>query len=126
MAEVTYSVIDQLPGNIPDVEKYSSKDSLLINGFPINKAFNTNKHYIEFHFYSTKNRRLASLYEYPLQLEDVILTNNDSEESDEGISQLGLDPAKLAAVSATSNSISAVKDANIAPSDAPTVLVTST
>ena len=98
MAEVTYSVIDQLPGNIPDVEKYSSKDSLLINGFPVNKAFNTNKHYIEFHFYSTKNRRLASLYEYPLQLEDVILTNNDNEESDEGISQLGLDPAKLAAV----------------------------
>ena len=38
MAEVTYSIVDQLPGNIPDVEKYSGKDSLLISGFPINKA----------------------------------------------------------------------------------------
>ena len=101
MAQVKYTVVDQLPENIPEVEKYSAKDISLINNFIINKKFNYNTHYIESHFYTPNNVRLLSLYDYTLPNKEVLAKSENFDEEDETaiedlLEQITLDPATLA------------------------------
>ena len=47
MADITYTVNQDDPNNIPGFENYSQADLNLIQQYQINSLFDTNKHFIE-------------------------------------------------------------------------------
>ena len=52
MADITYTVNQDSPENIPGFEQYSQEDKALINSFQVNSVFDTNKNYSELHILS--------------------------------------------------------------------------
>lgn len=64
MADITYTVTENSPENIPGFEQYSQNDKELINSFEVNSVFNPSKNYVELHILSLSDELLESDYQY--------------------------------------------------------------
>ena len=64
MADIVYTVNQDLPENISGFEQYSEQDRNLVNSFQINSVFDPNKNYCELHILSLSDELLESTYTY--------------------------------------------------------------
>lgn len=88
MADITYTVNQDSPENIPGFEQYSQEDKALINSFQVNSVFNTNKNYSELHILSLSDELLESVYNYT----NFTQLGNAQSSGQEGASILTIDP----------------------------------
>ena len=90
MADITYTVSQDLPENIQGFEKYSEKDLGLVDSFQINSIFDPNRHFSEVHVLTTSDELLESRYDY----RGYKLLSNAQSAGKEGASILTLDPVQ--------------------------------
>lgn len=64
MADILYTVNQELPENILGFEQYSQEDRNLVNSFQINSTFNPTVNYSELHILSLSDELLESTYNY--------------------------------------------------------------
>lgn len=64
MADINYTVNQDIPENIEGFEQYSQEDKNLINSFQINSVFDPEKNYSELHILSLSDEILESDYLY--------------------------------------------------------------
>lgn len=88
MADITYTVNEELPENLAGFEHYSEKDKALVTSFQVNNTFNPSKHYSELHILSLSDELIQSDYNYTgfKQLQ------NAQSAGQEGSSVLTIDP----------------------------------
>mgnify|MGYP003396739107 CR=1 FL=1 len=64
MADIIYTVNQDLPENIVGFEQYSQEDRALVDSFQINNTFNPTKDYSELHILSLSDELLESIYDF--------------------------------------------------------------
>ena len=64
MADINYTVSQDVPENINGFEQYSQEDRALISSFQINSVFDPEKNYVELHILSLSDELLESDYLY--------------------------------------------------------------
>lgn len=64
MADIIYTVNQDIPENIVGFEQYSQQDKDLVNSFQVNSVFDTTTNYIELHILSLSDELLESDYDY--------------------------------------------------------------
>lgn len=88
MADINYTVNQELPENIEGFEQYSQEDKNLINSFQINSSFNPEKNFSELHILSLSDELLESDYLYSRQRQ----LGNAQSAGQDGASVLTIDP----------------------------------
>ena len=64
MADINYTISQDLPENIDGFEQYSQEDRNLISSFQVNSVFDPEKNYVELHILSLSDELLESDYLY--------------------------------------------------------------
>jgi hypothetical protein len=64
MADIIYTVNQDLPENIVGFEQYSQEDRALVDSFQINNTFSPTKDYSELHILSLSDELLESIYDF--------------------------------------------------------------
>lgn len=64
MANITYTVNQDTPQSIPNIEVFSQEDTSLVNNFQVNQLFDSNKHSVELHIYNLAGELIESDYNY--------------------------------------------------------------
>lgn len=88
MANITYTVNQDTPQSIPNVEVFSQEDTTLANTFQVNQLFDSNKHSIELHIYNLAGELQESEYNY-INYKEL---GNAASAGKEGASILTIDP----------------------------------
>jgi len=88
MADIVYTVNQDIPESIAGFEQYSQKDKDLVSSFQINNVFDPTKHYSELHILSLADELLESTYDYTGFTE----LGNAQSAGQEGASVLTIDP----------------------------------
>jgi hypothetical protein len=88
MADITYTVNQDTPQSIPNVEIFSQEDTTLANTFQINQLFDSTRHSVELHIYNLAGELLESEYNYTNYKE----LGNAASAGKEGASVLTIDP----------------------------------
>jgi len=88
MADIVYTVNQDLPENITGFEQYSQEDKALVSSFQINSTFDPTKHYSELHILSLSDELLESTYTY----NSYTLLGNAQSAGQAGTSILTIDP----------------------------------
>ena len=90
MADITYTLTDSFPEDIPGFEQYSEVDKNLIESFRINNLFDPEKHFTELHVYSLADDLLESERNYS----NYTFLGNAQSAGRVGASTLSIDPIK--------------------------------
>ena len=88
MTNITYTVNQDAPQSIPNVEIFSQEDTTLVNNFQVNQLFDSNKHSVELHIYNLAGELQESEYNYTNYKE----LGNAASAGKEGASILTIDP----------------------------------
>jgi len=88
MANITYTVNQDTPQSIPNIEVFSQEDTTLVNNFQINQLFDSNKHSVELHIYNLAGELIESDYNY-INYKEL---GNAASAGKEGASILTVDP----------------------------------
>ena len=88
MADINYTVSQDLPENIDGFEQYSQEDKSLISSFQINSVFDPEKNYSELHILSLSDELLESDYLYNRHKQ----LGNAQSAGQTGASVLSIDP----------------------------------
>lgn len=88
MANIRYTVNQDTPQSIPNLEVFSQEDTSLANTFQINQLFNSNNHSIELHIYNLAGELLESDYNYTSYKE----LGSAASAGKEGASTLSINP----------------------------------
>lgn len=88
MSNITYTVNQDTPQSIPNVEIFSQEDTTLANTFQINQLFDSTRHSVELHIYNLAGELLESEYNYTNYKE----LGNAASAGKEGASVLTIDP----------------------------------
>ena len=88
MADINYTVSQDLPENIDGFEQYSQEDKNLISSFQINSVFDPEKNYSELHILSLSDELLESDYLYNRHKQ----LGNAQSAGQDGASVLTIDP----------------------------------
>ncbi len=88
MANITYTVNQDTPQSIPNVEVFSQEDITLVNTFQLNQLFDSNKHSVELHIYNLAGELQESEYSY-INYKEL---GNAASAGKEGASILTIDP----------------------------------
>jgi len=88
MTNITYTVNQDTPQSIPNIEVFSQEDTALVNNFQINQLFDSNKHSVELHIYNLAGELIESDYNY-INYKEL---GNAASAGKEGASVLTVDP----------------------------------
>lgn len=88
MTNITYTVNQDTPQSIPNVEAFSQEDTTLVNNFQLNQLFDSNKHSVELHIYNLAGELQESEYNY-INYKEL---GNAASAGKEGASILTIDP----------------------------------
>ena len=88
MTNITYTVNQDTPQSIPNVEVFSQEDTTLVNNFQLNQLFDSNKHSVELHIYNLAGELQESEYNY-INYKEL---GNAASAGKEGASVLTIDP----------------------------------
>jgi hypothetical protein len=88
MADITYTLRDNRPEDIPGFEQYSSAEKKLIDRYLINSLFDPQKHLSELHIFSISDELLESNSNYT----SYKFLGNAQSAGREGASELVIDP----------------------------------
>jgi hypothetical protein len=88
MTNITYTVNQDTPQSIPNVEIFSQEDTTLVTTFQLNQLFDSNKHSVELHIYNLAGELQESEYNY-INYKEL---GNAASAGKEGASILTIDP----------------------------------
>ena len=88
MTNITYTVNQDTPQSIPNVEIFSQEDTTLVTTFQLNQLFDSNKHSVELHIYNLAGELQESEYNY-INYKEL---GNAASAGKEGASVLTIDP----------------------------------
>lgn len=99
MADIVYTVNQDLPENISGFEQYSEQDKALVSSFQVNSTFNPTKNHSELHILSLADELLESNYDYTSYKQ----LGNAQSAGQEGASIITIDPIEDAKTSGYSS-----------------------
>lgn len=88
MAEITYTLNEEIPQDIPGFEQYQNQDLELLDSFQINNLFDPTKNFSELHILDLADTLLSSTYSYT----GYRLSLDAQSAGKEGASVLTIDP----------------------------------